>query len=166
MRCYNSLSSPRLSLFTAHPDMATSTITTIETESVQASRIDTAHDISRLSESSPTVLQPFDAIVDESTPTTTEPQYPTGAKFYIILFSLALILILEGLDESIVSTAVPAITDHFHTGQYAGVFTKPLPALIPLQSLMWAGIRPHIAFHYVPFSSSLASCTRSSRSSA
>lgn len=42
-------------------------------------------------------------------------QYPTGAKFYFIVLSISLVLILCGLDQNIVATAVPSITDHFHT---------------------------------------------------
>lgn len=44
-----------------------------------------------------------------------ESQYPTGAKFYLILLSVALVLVLYGMDSSMVAVAVPSITDHFHT---------------------------------------------------
>ncbi|CAJ2510220.1 Uu.00g061200.m01.CDS01 [Anthostomella pinea] len=36
-----------------------------------------------------TTLQPFDNIVDESMPASAEPEYPTGAKFYIIYLRLS-----------------------------------------------------------------------------
>lgn len=59
-----------------------------------------------------------------------ENQYPTGAKFYFIILSLAILLGLGGLDASIVATAVPAITDHFHTvadvGWYSVAYRLPL----------------------------------------
>ncbi|KIW65177.1 hypothetical protein PV04_07458 [Phialophora macrospora] len=61
----------------------------------------------------------------ESTPGT-EPNYPTGTKFWFTIIALCVILILGGLDANIVATAVPSITDHFHTvadvGWYASAF--------------------------------------------
>lgn len=55
-----------------------------------------------------------------------EPNYPTGTKFWLTMMSLWLILILGGLDANIVATAVPSITNHFHTsadvGWYASAF--------------------------------------------
>ena len=42
-------------------------------------------------------------------------RYPTGKKFTIILATLCLAAALTGLDLGIISTAIPSITDHFHT---------------------------------------------------
>lgn len=44
-----------------------------------------------------------------------QPEYPTGAKLYVIMLVLSAILVVASLDINIVATAVPAITDHFHT---------------------------------------------------
>ncbi|KAK5125448.1 hypothetical protein LTR85_000557 [Meristemomyces frigidus] len=79
------------------------------------------------------VLEPFDGVDQASQHTAeAENQYPTGAKFYSILLSIAVLLVLGGLDASIVATAVPAITDHFHTvadvGWYSVAFRLPLCA--------------------------------------
>nr|POF16327.1 efflux pump aflt [Quercus suber] len=56
----------------------------------------------------------------------TEPIYLTGRKLWFIRISLCVILILGGLDANIVATAVPSITDHFHTvadvGWYSSAF--------------------------------------------
>lgn len=56
----------------------------------------------------------------------TERNYPTGTKFWFTIIALCLILILGGLDANIVATAVPSITNHFHTvadvGWYASAF--------------------------------------------
>ncbi|KAJ5825826.1 Major facilitator superfamily domain general substrate transporter [Penicillium riverlandense] len=61
----------------------------------------------------------------ESTPDT-EPNYPTGTKFWFTIIAICMILILGGLDANIVATAVPSITDHFHTvadvGWYSSAF--------------------------------------------
>lgn len=46
---------------------------------------------------------------------TTEPDYPKGSKFFLIFFALMLTLLLAGLDVNILSTAIPRITDEFHT---------------------------------------------------
>jgi MFS family permease len=77
------------------------------------------------------VLEPFDGVAQASQHAAeAENQYPTGAKFYSILLSLGFLLFFAGLDASIVATAVPAITNHFHTiadvGWYSVAFRLPL----------------------------------------
>lgn len=61
----------------------------------------------------------------ESNPDT-EPNYPTGSEFWFTILATCVILILGGLDANIVATAVPSITDHFHTvadvGWYSSAF--------------------------------------------
>lgn len=56
----------------------------------------------------------------------TEPKYPTGTKFWCTVLALCVVMILGGLDANIVATAVPSITDHFHTiadvGWYSSAF--------------------------------------------
>lgn len=56
----------------------------------------------------------------------TEPTYPTGSKFWFTIIALCVALILGGLDANIVATAVPSITNHFHTvadvGWYSSAF--------------------------------------------
>ncbi|KGO37989.1 Major facilitator superfamily domain, general substrate transporter [Penicillium expansum] len=55
-----------------------------------------------------------------------EPIYPTGTKFWLTIIALCIVLILGGLDVNIVATAVPSITNHFHTvadvGWYSSAF--------------------------------------------
>lgn len=59
-----------------------------------------------------------------------ESKYPTGAKFYLIMLSVGLVLILGGMDSSIVAVAVPSITNQFHTirdvGWYAAAYRLSL----------------------------------------
>ena len=57
-------------------------------------------------------------------PTDGEPTYPTGSKFWFTVVSLCMILILGGLDANIVATALPSITDHFHTVADAGWYSS------------------------------------------
>ena len=60
-------------------------------------------------------LEPFDTIEDPNVTSEAENEYPTGAKFWFIALSIALLLLVGGMDASIIATAVPSITDHFHT---------------------------------------------------
>ncbi|KAK4888318.1 hypothetical protein LTR27_012769 [Elasticomyces elasticus] len=119
--------------------MATTTILTAQTAPEPVLTIDLAplHRASHpgsISDRPPRTLEAFDEIIDTAPPriSNASPEYPTGAKFYIIMLSLALILILEGLDSSIVATAVPAITDDFHTvadvGWYSVAYRLPMCA--------------------------------------
>lgn len=55
-----------------------------------------------------------------------ETKYPTGIQFWLIIFCNALVLIFMGLDNSIVSTAVPHITDDFHTIADVGWYSSAL----------------------------------------
>ena len=43
------------------------------------------------------------------------PEYPSGPKLWLTLLALSFVIILGGLDFSIVGVAVPAITEQFHT---------------------------------------------------
>ncbi|VUC30060.1 unnamed protein product [Clonostachys rosea] len=53
-------------------------------------------------------------------------EYPTGAKLWLIILSVGGVLVLTSVDMNIVATAVPSITDHFHTvadvGWYSSAF--------------------------------------------
>ena len=55
-----------------------------------------------------------------------QPEYPTGAKFWLIILTVGAVLVLTCIDMNIVATAVPSITDHFHTvadvGWYSSAF--------------------------------------------
>jgi MFS family permease len=55
-----------------------------------------------------------------------EPQYPGKVKFAFILFGLNLSMFLVGLDNTILSSAIPKITDQFHAlgdvGWYASAY--------------------------------------------
>ncbi|GAB1193970.1 hypothetical protein APSETT444_003207 [Aspergillus pseudonomiae] len=70
--------------------------------------------------SAPTV----ETLTVESIPADTEPNYPTGTKFWFTIISLCVILILGGLDANIVATAVPSITNHFHTLAHVGWYSS------------------------------------------
>ncbi|KAF9890819.1 hypothetical protein FE257_005390 [Aspergillus nanangensis] len=50
----------------------------------------------------------------------------TGANFWLVMLTLAAVLVLSSIDMNIVATAVPSLTDHFHTvadvGWYSSAF--------------------------------------------
>lgn len=54
------------------------------------------------------------------------PDYPKGSKFWGTVIAICVVLILGGLDANIVATAVPSITNNFHTvadvGWYSSAF--------------------------------------------
>ncbi|KAE8422257.1 major facilitator superfamily transporter [Aspergillus pseudocaelatus] len=65
--------------------------------------------------------------IDSETCSVEEAQpYPTGWKFLLIILTMSALVVLGGLDTNIVATAVPSITDHFHTvsdvGWYSSAF--------------------------------------------
>jgi MFS family permease len=68
---------------------------------------------------------PMEALNLESN-SDTEPNYPKGTEFWFTILAVCVILVLGGLDVNIVATAVPSITDHFHTvadvGWYSSAF--------------------------------------------
>ncbi|KAA8648390.1 hypothetical protein EYZ11_007499 [Aspergillus tanneri] len=55
-----------------------------------------------------------------------EAEYLTSAKFWLLILTLAAVLVLSSIDMNIVATAVPSITDYFHTvadvGWYSSAF--------------------------------------------
>ncbi|CAJ2500230.1 Uu.00g030830.m01.CDS01 [Anthostomella pinea] len=69
-------------------------------------------------------------------PQADNPQYVSGAKFEAIIGSLVLSCFLSLLDTSVVSTAVPKITDEFHSladvGWYGSAYSLGSAALQPL----------------------------------
>ncbi|KAL4755900.1 major facilitator superfamily domain-containing protein [Aspergillus foveolatus] len=70
-------------------------------------------------------VPPIESLDFEPSPDT-EPNYPKGTEFWFTILALCVTLILGGLDANIVATAVPSITDHFHTvadvGWYSSAF--------------------------------------------
>ncbi|CAF9933684.1 MAG: hypothetical protein ALECFALPRED_005660 [Alectoria fallacina] len=65
-----------------------------------------------------------------------EPEYPSGAKLAIIVVSLGLSVFLMALDNTIIATAIPKITDHFKAlddvGWYGSVICGAAPTSVAL----------------------------------
>lgn len=66
------------------------------------------------------------AAADNASAQSQQHQYPTGFKLVLILVNIAAVLILACIDMNIIATALPSITDHFHTvadvGWYSSAF--------------------------------------------
>lgn len=70
-----------------------------------------------------------DNAVDEASGSPRSPEeleYPSGAKLWLIMLTVGAVLILSSVDMNIIATAVPSITNHFHTvadvGWYSSAF--------------------------------------------
>lgn len=67
-----------------------------------------------------------DPSLESARATEDESKYPTGTKLWLIIISIALVLIVATMDSSIVAVAVPAMTDEWHTtadvGWYMAAF--------------------------------------------
>ena len=65
-------------------------------------------------------------VTSDLPPSSEQPVYPTGVKLWLIMLTVAALLILTCIDMNIVATAVPSITNHFHTvadvGWYSSAF--------------------------------------------
>jgi hypothetical protein len=78
-------------------------------------------------------------VFDETVKTTPDPDqsendaYPSGLKLIVIISALLLAVFLVGLDQTIVATAIPKITDHFNSvsdiGWYGSVGFLRSPSL-------------------------------------
>ena len=53
-----------------------------------------------------------------------QPEYPIDAKFWLIILTVGAVLILTCIDMNIVATAVPSITNHFHTVAHVGWYSS------------------------------------------
>ena len=54
-------------------------------------------------------------------------EYPTGLKLALLLISIYLAVFLVALDRTIIATALPVITDHFHSIGDIGWVSLSLP---------------------------------------
>lgn len=76
--------------------------------------------------------QPASSVADSSPPSTPDAapkdanaalekvtsnveEYPSGVKLFLLLTSIYLAVFLVALDRTIIATALPVITDHFHS---------------------------------------------------
>ncbi|GLB06662.1 hypothetical protein AtubIFM57258_001974 [Aspergillus tubingensis] len=103
----------------------TSTVTEVRTDQQHAASVSGNTDNDELSGPTSRPAATFDAIADSAS-LHGEAKYPSGTKFWLLMLTLAAVLILSSIDMNIVATAVPSITDYFHTvadvGWYSSAF--------------------------------------------
>lgn len=113
--------------FTAFPKMATLTITEVECAEEHAiTRISSNADGNAFGNSASSSGHTTVDQTSDPAHSSVRPEYPTGAKFWLIILTVGAVLVLTCIDMNIVATAVPSITDHFHTvadvGWYSSAF--------------------------------------------
>lgn len=86
----------------------------------------TDHDTAGLADSGPSHNE--DGIVEE---------FPTGFKLYAVLGSLVMSMLLASLDLTIISTAIPRITDQFHSVDQVGWYASALFLTVAASQSMW-----------------------------
>lgn len=90
---------------------------TASTASSDAEKIDTPEARNSFSQKEPalsmTAKDSASAAAERLPSASSEPQYPEGLKLVTIILALCLAVFLVALDQTIISTAIPKITDHF-----------------------------------------------------
>ncbi|KAF7942008.1 hypothetical protein EAE99_000059 [Botrytis elliptica] len=98
-------------------------------------KIDTPEARNSLSQKEPVVsMIPKDstpAATEQPVSVSSEPQYPEGLKLVSIILALCLAVFLVALDQTIISTAIPKITDHFKSTGDIGCYLLTKAALQP-----------------------------------
>jgi hypothetical protein len=81
-------------------------------------------------DSQPTALKEQPAATEKETQAKLDAeedmQYPHGLKLVVILAALCLAVFLVALDQTIIATAIPKITDHFNSIKDIGWYRFPL----------------------------------------
>ena len=85
------------------------TTTTITTE-IETSPDATGGGLQHSTESQPVIQQSFEVAEPAAEGQDADTVYPTGVKFWSIVLSLPLVLILVGMDANILATAVPSVS--------------------------------------------------------
>ncbi|PWZ03581.1 LOW QUALITY PROTEIN: MFS general substrate transporter [Testicularia cyperi] len=101
---------------------------------------DASHEVASasLGNSKPASLSAHEDSEKQVSTPSSEPEfeYPTGLKFYLIILSVALFVFLVALDQTIVSTAVPAVTQDFNSftdvGWYGSAYLLTSTCFQPL----------------------------------
>ncbi|KAM0185801.1 hypothetical protein ACHAPQ_008476 [Fusarium lateritium] len=92
------------------------------TEHIDLDRITSVHN-TNLAENTESIHPEQDAVT-LSDNDVAEAQYPTAVKLWLIMLSVTAVLVLSSIDMNIVATAVPSITDHFHTVAHVGWYSS------------------------------------------
>jgi MFS family permease len=82
-----------------------------------------------------------------------EQQYPSKVKLIFIVLSLSLCMFLVGLDNTIISSAIPKITDDFHALEDVGWYASAYMLTVCAFQLMWGKLFTFYTIKWVYLSS-------------
>ncbi|KAJ7735132.1 MFS multidrug transporter [Mycena maculata] len=84
-----------------------------------------------------------------STPAAFEPEYPTGVKLGLLTFALAISVFLVALDNTIIATAIPKITDHFDSLEDVGWYGSAYLLTSASFQLLWGRFYSFLSIKWV-----------------
>ncbi|KAJ7124545.1 major facilitator superfamily protein [Mycena epipterygia] len=87
--------------------------------------------------------------VQSPTPAVFEPEYPTGLRLGLLLFALAISVFLVALDNTIIATAVPKITDHFNSLDDVGWYGSAYLLTSASFQLLWGRFYTFLSIKWV-----------------
>ncbi|KAF3407249.1 Efflux pump roqT [Talaromyces pinophilus] len=75
-----------------------------------------------------------ETIAQDPSDVDSDPQYPSGLKLFFLVIGLALAVLCVAIDNTIIATAIPRITDHFHAlsdiGWYGSAYLVTLSTFL------------------------------------
>ncbi|GAM36737.1 hypothetical protein TCE0_018r06063 [Talaromyces pinophilus] len=75
-----------------------------------------------------------ETIAQDPSDADSDPQYPSGLKLFFLVIGLALAVLCVAIDNTIIATAIPRITDHFHAlsdiGWYGSAYLVTLSTFL------------------------------------
>lgn len=78
-----------------------------------------------------------------------EPDYATGLKLFLIMLSICMAALLTALEIGIIATAIPQITDEFHSLGDVGWYGCATFLLVAASSAMWGKMYKYLDVKYV-----------------
>ena len=77
-----------------------------------------------------------------------EPDYATGLRLFLIMFTISMSGLLTALEIGVIATAIPAITDEFHTLDDVGWYGSATFLVTAATSAMWGKIYKYLNVKY------------------
>ncbi|KAJ6615512.1 major facilitator superfamily domain-containing protein [Mycena sp. CBHHK59/15] len=78
-----------------------------------------------------------------------EPEYPTGVRLGLLTFALAISVFLVALDNTIIATAIPKITDHFNSLNDVGWYGSAYLLTSASFQLLWGRFYTFLSIKWV-----------------
>ena len=76
------------------------------------------------------------------------PDYSTGLRLFLIMFTISMSGLLTALEIGIISTAIPAITDQFHRLDHVGWYGSATFLVVAATSAMWGKLYKYLNVKY------------------